>query len=552
VFQIAAEGHSTRSSGKSHLVMLLQGSFMFHHRFRARIAARRSKRTLFLEPLENRQLLSTQSTTMSMNAKASRMIGQVATGRLMVIEGRTTPNASLRIHVGNTTKVGLSNSSGHYQFKLSVPSGSYLVKIKAHDHTGHVSTSSMAVTHGDAVVAWVDTMIQVIKADIANVGLASRTMAMVSAAVYDAVNDIQRTGSVYKIDVHATPGASAPAAASAAAYTLLSALDPQMQPLLDARMAQSLAAVPSGAARAAGVQVGREVAQGILAWRANDGSSAIVPYVPGTAPGDWRPTPPTYQDAWGPEWGRVNTFAITKPASAFVAPPPPAMNSPEYAAAFNQVESLGALNSTTRTADQTQIGQFWSYDTPAFGTPVVRYEQIAETIALQQHNSLTQNARMFGLVNLAMADAGIAAWNTKYIYNRWRPVTAIQLADTEGNPATTADPTWTPLGSPNDPDQPSFTPPFPSYVSGHATFGSALFTTLAKFYGANRIHFTLTSDILPGVPRSYTSFSQASYENAISRIYLGIHFWFDETAGIKIGRAIASNLFANVMTTGTQ
>jgi membrane-associated phospholipid phosphatase len=155
---------------------------------------------------------------------------------------------------------------------------------------------------------------------------------------------------------------------------------------------------------------------------------------------------------------------------------------------------------------------------------------------------------MFGLVNLAMADAGIAAWDTKYTYNRWRPITAIPLADTDGNPATVADPSWLPLGSPNDPGQPSFTPPFPSYVSGHATFGSALFTTLADFYGTNNVRFTLTSDVLPGVTRSYTSFSQASYENAMSRIYLGIHFWFDETAGIKIGRQIASNVFANVMT----
>jgi membrane-associated phospholipid phosphatase len=164
------------------------------------------------------------------------------------------------------------------------------------------------------------------------------------------------------------------------------------------------------------------------------------------------------------------------------------------------------------------------------------------------HNSLTQNARMFGLVNLAMGDAGIAAWDTKYTYNRWRPITAIQLANTDGNPATVADPTWTPLGSPGDPGQPSFTPPFPSYVSGHATFGSALFTTLADFYGTNKVKFTLTSDLLPGVTRSYTSFSQASYENAMSRIYLGIHFWFDETAGMKMGREIANNVFANVLT----
>lgn len=513
------------------------------------IGNRRSTRRLVLETLENRQVLSSVSTVMAMDTSASGMIGQIATARVMVIEGQTMPDSTVRLHLGTTTKLGHSNASGHFRFRVSERSGTYLVNIKARNRSGEVSKASMNVTQGDAVVAWIDTAIQVIKADTANVGLASRTLALVSGAVYDAVNDIERTGSVYKVDVHAPKGASVTAAASAAAYTILSALDPTMQPLLDERLAQSLSTAGSASAKAGGVQVGRAVAQGILASRADDGSSATVPYVPGTAPGDWRPTPPTFQDAWGPEWGNVQTFAITRPASAYVAPPPPALNSVQYARDLNQVQSLGALNSTTRTADQTQIGIFWSYDTLATGTPVVRYEQIAETIALKQHNSMTQNARMFGLVNLAMGDAGIAAWDTKYTYNRWRPVTAIPLADTDGNPATVADSNWTPLGSPNSPGQPSFTPPFPSYVSGHATFGSALFTTLADFYGTDKVKFTLTSDFLPGVTRSYTSFSQASYENAISRIYLGIHFWFDESAGIKMGRQIANNVFANVLTT---
>jgi membrane-associated phospholipid phosphatase len=522
---------------------------MIYQRIHAPIGKSRLKHRLVLETLEARQVLSSVSTVMAMNPKASGMIGQIATAHVMVIEGQTMPDSMVRLDLGRTTKIGHSNESGHFRFRVAERSGTYLVRIKARNRAGEVSTASMNVTQGDAVVAWIDTAIEVIKADIANVGLASRTLAMVSGAVYDAVNDIERTGTVYRVDVHAPRGASVSAAASEAAYAVLSALDPSMQPLLDQRLTQSLAAAGTASANAAGVQVGRAVAQGILAWRANDGSSATVPYVPGTAPGDWRPTPPTYQVAWGPEWGQVATFAVTKPASAFVAPPPPALNSPQYAAALNQVESLGALNSTTRTADQTQIGVFWSYDTPAMGTPVTHFEQIAETIALQMHNSLTQNARMFGLVNLAMGDAGIAAWDTKYTYNRWRPITAIPLADTDSNPATVADPSWTPLGSPNDPGQPSFTPPFPSYVSGHATFGSALFTTLADFYGTNKVHFTLTSDVLPGVTRSYTSFSQASYENAISRIYLGIHFWFDETAGMKMGGQIASNVFANVLTT---
>src|SRR5262249_32971047 len=157
----------------------------------------------------------------------------------------------------------------------------------------------------------------------------------------------------------------------------------------------------------------------------------------------------------------------------------------------------GALDSTVRTPEQTQIGAFWAYDSSAIGPPVVRFQQVAMAVALQQHNTLEQNARMFTLADLAMADAGIVAWQAKYTYNRWRPITAIQLADTDGNPATIADPNWQPLGAPGD-GGPDFTPPFPSYVSGHATFGGALFTTLADFYGTDNVRFTLGSDELPG------------------------------------------------------
>ena len=501
------------------------------------------------EALEGRRLLSSSRMTVTMDPVANRMIGGVATARVLVIGGTTMPDASVRLQVGSTTRQVHSNRSGHYQVRMALPPGVYQVDARAKDHAGHVSRASMTATRGDAVLAWVDTMIDVIKADAGNVGLASRTMAMASGAVYDAVNAIERIGSVYKVDVHAPRGASAPAAASEAAYTVLSALDPRMQPLLDVRLAQSLATVPSARARDKGVMVGLEAAQGILAWRADDGSGATVPYVPGTAPGQWRPTPPTYQAAWGPEWSRVGTFAVTRPATSFLPPPPPALNSPEYAAALEQVESLGALDSTTRTADQTQQGLFWSYDAISTGTPPVHYDQIAATIALQEHNTLAENARMFGLVNVAMGDAGIAAWDAKYSYNFWRPITAIRLADADGNPATTADPSWTPLGSPGGPGNAAFTPPFPGYVSGHATFGSTLFTVLSRFYGTDNVHFTIGSDGLPGVTRSYTSFTQASLENAWSRVYLGVHFWFDESNGLAMGSVIGKDVFNHVMTT---
>jgi hypothetical protein len=242
----------------------------------------------------------------------------------------------------------------------------------------------------------------------------------------------------------------------------------------------------------------------------------------------------------------VTPFALPDP-SAYLPPPPPALNTPEYAAALNQVESLGALQSTTRTADQTQTAYFWAYDVAGYGPPLLFYNEIGEQVALQQHNSLDQNARMFAMANVAMADAGIVAWQAKYDYNLWRPITAIRLADTDGNPATTADPTWTPLGAPGHGVSPDFTPPFPSYVSGHATFGAALFQVLADFYGTDNVHFTLTSDELPGVTRSYDSFSAAAEENGMSRIYLGIHYVFDKTAGITAGDAIGNYVAKNLM-----
>jgi hypothetical protein len=223
------------------------------------------------------------------------------------------------------------------------------------------------------------------------------------------------------------------------------------------------------------------------------------------------------------------------------------LNSPEYTAAYNEVMSLGAANSTTRTADQTQVANFWAYDSKVYGPPVVLYNEITQTIALQQHNSLGQNARLFALVDMAMADAGISAWDAKYTYSFWRPITAIQQGSSDGNPNTVGDPNWQPLGAPGDGIRPNFTPPFPAYISGHATFGGALFQTLANFYGTDNVSFSLTSDELPGVVRHYTSFSQASQENGQSRIYLGIHWQFDKTNGIAVGDAVGNYVFQHLL-----
>jgi hypothetical protein len=252
------------------------------------------------------------------------------------------------------------------------------------------------------------------------------------------------------------------------------------------------------------------------------------------------------QNALGAGWGKVSTFALES-GDQFLPPHPPAMTSADYTASFNEVKSLGEKHSVTRTADQTQIGIFWAYDRPGTGTPPSLYNQIVQTIAEQEGNTVEENARLFALVNIAQADAGIASWDCKYKDDFWRPITAIRRGADDGNPDTIGDPTWEPLGAPgNGTTISDFTPPFPAYVSGHATFGAATFQVLSQFYGTDTMSFTLTSDELPGVTRSFTSFSQAAAENARSRIYLGIHWNFDDTEGRALGAKVGDWVFDHV------
>jgi hypothetical protein len=402
----------------------------------------------------------------------------------------------------------------------------------------------------------------------------SRAIAIVQIGVYDAVCAIDGTYQSYLPPLTAAPNASLDAAIAQAAHDTLVALYSEQQAMLDQALAADLAAIPDGPAKSAGIAVGQQAASQILAARQNDGSDKDlqpVTYTYGTQPGQWRADPlhPNVKPL-GSVWGSVTPFVLQS-GSQFRAPPPPALTSPEYSSAFNEVKAVGGgspTSPTTRTDEQTTIGLFWGYDAqPGLCAPIRFYNQIAETIAVQQGNTAVENARLFMLGNVAMADAAITCWETKYFYNFWRPITAIREADSgtgpsglgDGNPNTIGDPNWAPLGAPADNGNgTNFTPPFPGYTSGHATIGTALFRVLADFYGTDAVPFTIISDEFntitvdqngqtrPWEPRSFTSFSEAASENAQSRIYLGVHFHFDMIAGMNQGNAIGGMVFSSI------
>jgi hypothetical protein len=408
-------------------------------------------------------------------------------------------------------------------------------------------------------------------------GRSSRAMAIVHIAIFDAINAIAGGYKSYTNLPRVTKPTSMDAAVAQAARDALVALYPSQTASIDALLAEDLARLTRTApsVKTAGIELGEKAAAAILAMRADDGSQHPEPvmdkdYVPSTEPGKWRQDPVSQIPlALGAHWGTVKPFVI-RTGRQFRLPAPPALDSAEYAAAFEEVKNLGGDGVTTptvRTEVQRTIGVFWAYDgTPSLCAPPRLYNQIAAQIADQRHSNAVEMARLLVLVNVSLADAGIAAWDSKYHYALWRPVTGVREADAgtgntgrgDGNDATLGDATFTPLGAPaSNLKGPNFTPPFPAYPSGHAVFGGALFQTLRKFYGTDHIAFTFVSDEFNGVttdnasnvrvlaPRFFPTLTAAETENGSSRIYLGIHWAFDSTWGITQGRAVADYVAGN-------
>lgn len=400
------------------------------------------------------------------------------------------------------------------------------------------------------VAQWNETTMKAVVANGQNNLVSTRTLAMVQVAVHDALNAINRRYDAYYFEGPADPAASPDAAIAAAAHTVLvgvigsfgtPAQKVETLALVDQAYAGSIARVTDGPARNKGVAVGRAVGAAILALRKDDGATRDSPYTPAMGPGKWRPhpnpvpaNPPIanadlargYLPSANPGWVNVTPFTLLS-ASQFWLPGPPALTSETYARDYNEVKNVGGKVSTVRTADQTQIARFW-FEGPG------NWNTIARTVATARGLDARDSARVLALMNIAMADAYIAGWKIRYVYDLWRPITAIREGDNDGNDATVGDPTW---------DSHQNTPSVSDYPSTQSTFSAAAAVALASALGGDQVSFTVTSGKpFEGITRSFTSFSQAARESADSRVYAGIHFRSACEDGLALGRKVGERV----------
>ena len=363
-----------------------------------------------------------------------------------------------------------------------------------------------------------------------------RSYAMMHAAMFDAVNSIDGSYTAYLTDVPGSKNASIEAAAAQAAHDVLAVLYPTRLAIFDAELAASFAGIEENRLQQ-GIRVGQIVAERMLATRANDGWNVTPPaYTLPSTPGNWQPTPPTNTAATFTHYPSVLPFAINS-STQFAPNPPPAMTSVEYAVDFNEVKEIGALNSATRTADQTLVARLWA----GVGTPtnfLFVWNNVARAVSLSEDITTVEKARLFALTNISLHDALQTSFASKFQYGLWRPVTAIRRADEDNNANTAPDAVWSSLIT---------APPYPTYVGNMASIGTSQSTILALFFGRDNIRFQHTWEGVGGATRSYTGFGAMADEQARARVYGGIHFTFDNVAGQSIGQSVANYIFANLM-----
>ncbi|HRF73519.1 MAG TPA: Ig-like domain-containing protein, partial [Accumulibacter sp.] len=459
--------------------------------------------------------------------------GETEAARVTLVGG-TEANADLLLLETSTN--GVASNSGRF-FLPDVPLalGDNSITVRAIDAAGNAAQTSLLLqrsatqTSGDAVLQWNDIALAAIQLDASTPPVATRGLAMLSIAVLDTVSAFEGTPGYY-VSRSAPAGASLEAAIAAAAERLLSYLYPAQQANFAAAFAAALGGIADGATKTDAIALGRSIADDVIALRRGDGFDDFVDFNGGTLPGQWQATAPMYAVALLPQWATLQPFAMSSP-SDFRPAPPPTLDSATYTADFNEVKALGSATNSTRSAEQTESALFWA-DGAGTATPPGHWNRIAATLAAASGNSLAANARLFAQLNVALADATITAWDAKYHYSAWRPITAIRAADADGNDATTADAQWTPL---------LINPPFPEYVSGHSTYSGAADAILTSAFGQNAA-FTIGSDGLPGVQRSYASTHDAAEEAGRSRIYGGIHFEYGNQAGLAAGRALGQQV----------
>jgi hypothetical protein len=347
-------------------------------------------------------------------------------------------------------------------------------------------------------------------------------MAFVQAAVYDAVVGVKGRYEPYSFHARARRGTSAQAAAVAAAYTVLATYVPSAQAALDERYAASLAQIPDGKAKTRGIAFGTRAAEHLIRLRADDGRNAPIEFTRPPAPGVWRPTPPGFLPMSAPWLGFV-TPLLVRSATQFAPPAPPALTSARYTRDFNEVKALGSATSTERTPAQTDTARFFS------GNALVQYNAALRDQVRVRHLDIVEAARMFAAVDMSVADAVISVWHAKYVYGFWRPITAINLADTDGNPATVADPNWTPLVA---------TPPYPEYPSGYNVVNSTVTHGIEELFETRHLQLTLISTAVPGVERFYDSARAERRDVINARMWNGFHFRFANTAAREMGRRL--------------
>ena len=391
-----------------------------------------------------------------------------------------------------------------------------------------------AVASADVVLDWNAIAVDTVVANKQNPFAQARYGAIVQVAVFEAVNAITGDYQPYLGTITAPPGASAEAAAIEAAYGVLNAYFPSAG--LDAARANSLAQIPDGQAKIDGIATGDAAASAMVALRGNDGSSPPQFKIPGPpVPGEWQATPscPIVNGiAVGIlfQWQYVTPFGISS-ASDFLLDPPPALTSNKYAKTYNEVMTVGSVDSTERPPDRANVALFF-----AASSSTLVFNQAARQVSQEQGRSLSENARALALINMANNDSLVATFLNKYHYNFWRPETAIHAGDTDGNPKTDPDPSYVPF---------IVTPCFPSYPSAHGSASNAEAEVMRRLYGEAGHSITLTNPAVPSIVLQYTSFKQITDDISDARVYGGIHFRTDQVAGTQLGRAVGTAVYKN-------